>query len=202
MLKKVPRQERSRAMVEDILSAATRVLSERPLRAVNTNLMAEVAGVSIGSLYQYFDSKQAIVQTLVERHRHNCLVLADAVLVDGSGQRMIDRSRTVLRELLALHERERTLHASFTEGHNVFSALATAEHAEHARCFATHLAGEFPYLSGAASLVHAQALMRIINTMIHGALMLPSHRLDRAVVEHFDTFAAGYFRALEGRASS
>lgn len=201
MLKKVPQQERSRAMVESILAAATRVLNERPLSAVSTNLLAEVAGVSIGSLYQYFDSKRAIVEALVERHRHDCLVLADGALVDGSDKRMIDRCRTVLRELLALHEKERTLHASLAEVHNVCSGLATAEHAEHARLFATLLAEEFPHLSGAASLMHAQALMRIINTMVHGALSLPAQGLDRRVVEDFDAFAAGYNRVLERRAS-
>ena len=202
MFKKVPQQERSRAMVEDILAAATRVLSERPLNTVSTNLLAEVAGVSVGSLYQYFDSKQAIVETLLEQHRHDCMVLANAALVDGSGKRMIDRSRTVLRELLALHERQRTLHVSFTQVQNACSSLATPEHAEHARFFASLLAEEFPNLSDATSLMHTQALMRIINTLLHGALELPVHHLDHLVVEHFDAFASAYIRALERDAST
>jgi AcrR family transcriptional regulator len=196
MLKKVPQQQRSRAMVDDILGAATRVLSERPVSAVSTNLLAEVAGVSIGSLYQYFDSKRAIVETLVERHRHDCIVIANAALVDDSGKRIMDRYRTVLRELLALHERQRTLHVSFTHAQNVSSDVATAEHAEHAQIFATFLADEFPRLSYAESLMHAQILMRTVNTLVHGALALPAYGLDRRVVEHFDAFAEGYNRAF------
>jgi AcrR family transcriptional regulator len=202
VLKKVPQQERSRAMVETILAGATRVLNERPLSTVSTNLVAEVAGVSIGSLYQYFDSKQAIVESLMERHRHDCIVLAKAALVDGGGSRVIDRCRTVLRELLALHERERTLHLSFAQAGTAGAGLATAEHAEHARLLATLLAEEFPHLSDAGGLLHAQALMRIVNTLVHDAITLPEHDRDRVVVEHFNAFASGYNRALKGRVAT
>jgi AcrR family transcriptional regulator len=196
MLKKVPQQERSRALVEDILAAATRVLSERPLGAVSTNLVAEVAGVSIGSLYQYFDSKQAIVDSLLERHVHACIALANTALADGSGGRAVDRYRTVLRELLALHERDRALHLSFAAAGFTGAGLATAEHAAHARLLASRLAEEFPHLSDAGSRLHAQVLMRMVNTLVHGAIELPGSGRDRLVVEHFDAFATGYSRAL------
>jgi AcrR family transcriptional regulator len=197
MLKKVPQQERSRAMVEDILAAATRVLNERPLHAVSTNLVAEVAGTSIGSLYQYFDSKQAIVESLLERHVHACIVLANTALGDGSGSRAVDRYRTVLRELLALHERERSLHVSFAQAGFTGAGLATAEHATHARLLASRLAEEFPQLSDAGSGLHARVLMRVVNTLVHGAIELPGPGRDRLVVEYFNAFASGYSRALE-----
>jgi AcrR family transcriptional regulator len=201
MLKKLPQQERSRAMVEDILAAATRVLNERPLAAVSTNLVAEVAGVSIGSLYQYFDSKQAIVNSLLERHVHDCVTLANAVVTEGGGNRAIDCYRTVLRELLALHERERTLHLSFEQVGTARAGFAnTAEHAAHARLFASRLAEEFPHLSDAESLLHAQVLMRIVNGLVHGAITLPVRGRDRLVVEHFKALASGYNRALEAGA--
>ena len=51
MLKREPQQGRSRGMVENILTAATRVLNSHPLREVTTNQIADVAGISIGSLY-------------------------------------------------------------------------------------------------------------------------------------------------------
>jgi AcrR family transcriptional regulator len=197
MLKKVPQQERSRAMVEDILAAATRVLNERPLNAVSTNLVAEVAGVSIGSLYQYFGSKQAIVESLLERHVHASIELANAALGDGGGSRAVDRYRTVLRELLALHERERVLHVSFAQAGSTGAGLATAGHAEHARLLAGRLAEEFPQLSDAGSRLHAQVFMRVVNTLVHGAIELPGPGRDRLVVEHFNAFASGYSRALE-----
>jgi len=199
MLKKVPQQERSRAMVEMILAAATRVLNERPLTAVNTNLVADVAGVSIGSLYQYFDSKQAIVKSLLERHVRDCVTQANMVLMEGSGNRAIDRYRTVLRELLAMHERERTLHLSLEQVGTPSTSLATEEHDAHARLLASRLAEEFPHLSDAETPLHAQVLMRVVNTLIHGAIRLPMRDRDRMVVEHFNAFALSYNRALEAR---
>ena len=50
--RKAPRQPRSAATVAAILQAATRVLSRESLAGFNTNRVAEVAGVSVGSLYQ------------------------------------------------------------------------------------------------------------------------------------------------------
>ncbi len=62
-----PQQERSRQMRDDILEASIRVLaSEGPL-SFNTLRVAEVAGISVGSLYQYFPNKDALVYALHTR---------------------------------------------------------------------------------------------------------------------------------------
>jgi AcrR family transcriptional regulator len=66
-LRKPPRQERSRATVEAILEAAAELLSAKG-RSASTNQIAARAGVSVGSLYQYFPGKDAIVAALFERH--------------------------------------------------------------------------------------------------------------------------------------
>jgi AcrR family transcriptional regulator len=67
--RKTPRQQRSDATVETILQGAARVLSESSLSGFNTNKIAEVAGVSIGSLYQYFPNKTALMLRLIEREQ-------------------------------------------------------------------------------------------------------------------------------------
>jgi AcrR family transcriptional regulator len=74
--RKAPRQARSQATVEAILAAAARVLSRESLSGFNTNRVAEVAGVSVGSLYQYFPNKSALVAALIDRDH---AVLADAL---------------------------------------------------------------------------------------------------------------------------
>jgi len=66
--RKIPRQERSRATVEAILDAAAQVLVKEGVERATTNRIAEAAGVSIGSLYQYFPSKEALIASLLERH--------------------------------------------------------------------------------------------------------------------------------------
>jgi AcrR family transcriptional regulator len=75
--RKEPRKERSRSLVDAIVEGAARLLDRErvanPLSAqsakdksgLTTNRVAEVAGVSIGSLYQYFPGKEAIVAALV-----------------------------------------------------------------------------------------------------------------------------------------
>jgi len=66
--RKQPRQRRSAETVERILAAAARIFDERGYRATTTNHVAELAGVSIGSLYQYFPNKDALLVALAERH--------------------------------------------------------------------------------------------------------------------------------------
>jgi AcrR family transcriptional regulator len=65
--RKYPAQPRSADTVAIILEAAARILERRGLAGYNTNAVAELAGVSIGSLYQYFPNKDALVAALVER---------------------------------------------------------------------------------------------------------------------------------------
>jgi AcrR family transcriptional regulator len=66
--RKRPEQDRSRATVEVIVDAAARVLVKHGYGAFTTNRVAETAGVSIGSLYQYFPNKEALLSELMRRH--------------------------------------------------------------------------------------------------------------------------------------
>ncbi|MEI1682481.1 TetR/AcrR family transcriptional regulator [Acinetobacter baumannii] len=67
--RKRPRQARSVATFEAILEAAARILESLGFTGFNTNAVAELAGVSIGSLYQYFPSKDALIVELIRRER-------------------------------------------------------------------------------------------------------------------------------------
>jgi AcrR family transcriptional regulator len=66
--RKAPQQQRSRDTVDVILAATARVLVKEGFDHASTNRIAEAAGVSIGSLYQYFPSKESLVAALIERH--------------------------------------------------------------------------------------------------------------------------------------
>ncbi|MDC5399231.1 TetR/AcrR family transcriptional regulator [Acinetobacter baumannii] len=67
--RKRPRQARSVATFEAILEAAARILETLGFAGFNTNAVAELAGVSMGSLYQYFPSKDALIVELIRRER-------------------------------------------------------------------------------------------------------------------------------------
>ena len=64
LLRKKPKQIRSKLMVDNILEASIRVLKQHPYHQFTTNRVAEAAGISIGSLYQYFPNKQSILLEL------------------------------------------------------------------------------------------------------------------------------------------
>jgi AcrR family transcriptional regulator len=66
--RKPPVQKRSKATVDDILAAAAQVFETHGYSAGTTNRIAERAGVSVGTLYQYYPSKEAIAVALLERH--------------------------------------------------------------------------------------------------------------------------------------
>jgi AcrR family transcriptional regulator len=74
-------QERSRLTVNTILEATTRVLVKEGYDRASTNRIAAAAGVSIGSLYQYFPSKEALVAAVSERHSQEVLQLMRNVLI-------------------------------------------------------------------------------------------------------------------------
>lgn len=61
-------QKRSRATVDALVEATARILVSEGFDKASTNRIAQVAGVSIGSLYQYFPSKEALVAAVIDRH--------------------------------------------------------------------------------------------------------------------------------------
>jgi AcrR family transcriptional regulator len=79
-LRKHPRQNRSRAKVEGILAAAADIVSGRGLEAVTTNAVAAKAGISIGSLYQYFPGKAALLAALIRDERAHLLEAVERIV--------------------------------------------------------------------------------------------------------------------------
>lgn len=66
-VRKSPTQQRARVTVDGILEAAQLIISKEGYDYATTNHIAEIAGVSIGTVYQYFPRKEAIVAALVEQ---------------------------------------------------------------------------------------------------------------------------------------
>jgi AcrR family transcriptional regulator len=98
-LRKAPRQVRSGETFEAILAAAAHILASEGAQRFTTNRVAKRAGVSIGSLYQYFPNKQAIARALVERDLARAARLRPALL-DDPGQPPGVRMRALVDWLL------------------------------------------------------------------------------------------------------
>jgi len=110
--RKRPRQERSRQTVEAILAAAAQVFERRGYAAGTTDAIAVRAGVSVGSVYQYFPNKDAILVALVERHLEEGVALVSQLLQEArEGPVELDALlRRFVEAMLALHQREPRLH--------------------------------------------------------------------------------------------
>jgi AcrR family transcriptional regulator len=80
--RKIASQERSRATVDALLEATARILVREGFDKASTNRIAEVAGVSVGSLYQYFPNKEALVVAVAERHQQEIMQTVRGELAD------------------------------------------------------------------------------------------------------------------------
>ena len=70
-MRKKPQQQRAKLIVDHILQAAQICIVEQGLMQITTPKIAEKAGVSVGSLYQYFENKEEIIQELLRRKSEN-----------------------------------------------------------------------------------------------------------------------------------
>ncbi len=74
-MRKQPSQARSKATVDAIVEAAARILGDQGWAGFTTNKVAEAAGVSIGSYYQYFPDKHSLIDAIRDRHLADCLAV-------------------------------------------------------------------------------------------------------------------------------
>jgi AcrR family transcriptional regulator len=112
IMRKEPRQERARATVEAILEAAAHILDRQGWARFTTNAVADAAGVSIGSLYQYFPNKLALVEAILRRHFDDvlgALRIADEPTSRGA------RIEGLISGMIAAHSVHPSLHRVLLE---------------------------------------------------------------------------------------
>ncbi|HZP06423.1 MAG TPA: TetR/AcrR family transcriptional regulator [Terracidiphilus sp.] len=108
-------QERSRQTVDAILEATTRVLIKEGYDRTSTNKIAAVAGVSIGSLYQYFPSKEALVAAVSERHSQEVLQLMRSTLAKVAAHPIAVAARAFVSAAIDAHRVNPKLHRLLAE---------------------------------------------------------------------------------------
>ena len=113
--RKKPKQARSRMTVEAILIATAHILVEEGYEAANTNHIAEVAGVSIGSLYQYFPGKRAIIAALIEQHALKMMDVIEKKLSSGKGEHVEVILAKLVQEVVQITKADNHLHRLLIE---------------------------------------------------------------------------------------
>jgi AcrR family transcriptional regulator len=113
--RKLPRQARSKATVDAVITAAAQVLIERGYEGATTARVAERAGVSVGSLYQYFPNKEALIAVLIERHADEIVGIMQRALSDPANVTLEDGLRAIIRAGTSAHHLDPTLHKILNE---------------------------------------------------------------------------------------
>jgi len=104
LVRKQPRQARAQATVGAILEATVQILDGEGLDAATMARIAEVAGVSVGSIYQYFSHRDAILNALQDREFERALSFVQGALADGNlSQSPRETVISVVRGLTALY---------------------------------------------------------------------------------------------------
>jgi AcrR family transcriptional regulator len=112
--RKRPRQERSAQLVADILEAAVRVLAREGASRFTTARVAEEAGVSVGSLYQYFPNKEAILFRLQSDEWNQTSALLESILA-ASDEPPLDRLRSMVRAFFQSEREEVSLRTALKD---------------------------------------------------------------------------------------
>jgi AcrR family transcriptional regulator len=114
-LVKSAQQDRSKIIVEAILTATTQILTQEGYDTASTNRIAERAGVSIGSLYQYFPNKEALVAALVERHANEMVEMVESKLTDLFDAPIAVMLSEIVKACIAAHAVNPILHKVLEE---------------------------------------------------------------------------------------
>ena len=185
-MRKEPRQARSRATVEAIVRAGARVLADRGLDGFTTNEAAEIAGVSIGSLYQYFPDKLSLIDAIRRRHLDDVLAVMRKT---GKGNKPLVRLvEDLVDGMIAVHTIQPALHRVLLDEAPRYdgsrSILGAFESEYRNRYKAIVAAGR--NREGHASIdVRAQVLSSAVEGVIHNAVrrgMLKSAELRQELI--------------------
>src|SRR5215475_12927818 len=113
--RKTASQERSRLTVEALIEATARILTKDGYDRASTNRIADAAGVSIGSLYQYFPSKEALVAGVIDRHTQGMLQVVRNALLKVAMRPIEEAARELVRVMIDAHRVNPKLHRVLAE---------------------------------------------------------------------------------------
>lgn len=198
--RKSPAQSRSRATVEAILDATAHILLNDGLAATSTNRVAEKAGVSIGSLYQYFPNKNALIGALRRRHAEAMRATVLQLAGPAASAPLPEAVRSFIHAVMQAHRIDPQLHrilaqeaprTDFADSRgdidhdlrNVVCALLTSRRDE---ILPTDLA------------LAAAMLVRLTDALIHAAVI--DNMLDASAQAVEDEIVRVVLRYLQGTA--
>jgi AcrR family transcriptional regulator len=193
-------QERSRATVDALIEATARILVREGFDKASTNRIAEVAGVSVGSLYQYFPGKEALVAAVILRHNQDIMHLVRGALAEVAAQPIEQAVRRLVAVAVEAHRVDPKLHRVLAEQIPRIGRLAEVEvfNRENFALFRAFLEDHRDELRATDLELATFVCVTSIEALTHNAVLHHSDRLGddavEALVDEATRLVVGYLR--------
>jgi AcrR family transcriptional regulator len=198
--RKIAAQERSRLTVDALVEATARILVREGFDKASTNRIAEVAGVSVGSLYQYFPSKEALVAAVMERHQREIMHAVRAEVAQALAEPVEKGIRRLVAAAVKAHRLDSKLHRVLAEQIPRMGKLEKLEtfNRENYVLFRTYLERHRDELGvddlELASFVCVTSIEALThNAVLHQSKMLPDERME-ALIDAGTRLVTGYLK--------
>ncbi|MGB6310419.1 MAG: TetR/AcrR family transcriptional regulator [Steroidobacteraceae bacterium] len=190
-------QKRSRLTVGALLDATARILIREGFGKASTNRIAEVAGVSVGSLYQYFPSKEALVAALVERHQQELMQVVRGELTQAVKLPLQHAVRTLVAVAVKAHRMDPKLHRVLAEQIPRVGGLEKLEtfDRENYALFRAYLESRRDEIRAVDLGLAAFVCVTSIEALTHTAVLhqkLVSDEATRALIDEATRLVVGY----------
>ncbi|WP_019092234.1 TetR family transcriptional regulator [Komagataeibacter europaeus] len=182
--RKQPKQARSTRLVETILAAASRVLEEEGVERFTTARVAEYAGISIGSLYQYFPSKAAILYRLQTDEWRDTAELTRSILQDHAHP-PFTRLRKLVRAFLQSECNEAEMRTALYAAAPFFCQIANAQKKDSD--IGRFLTDAFPEIPAAGRTLAAELIE--VTLKKGGESFSETTRSAQEIIEYSDAMA-------------
>ena len=193
-------QERSRATVDALIEATARILVREGFEKASTNRIAEIAGVSVGSLYQYFPSKEALVAAVIDRHNEEIMQVVRAALTEVADLPIDKAVRRLVTVAIEAHHIDPKLHRVLAEQIPRTGQLADVEAFNRevhtlVRAYLESRRKEMRKIDlDTATFICVSAIEAVAhNTVLNQAEML-SDKMVRTLVDETTRMVVGYLR--------
>lgn len=194
--RKQPRQQRSAETRQRILDAAARVFAEYGYAAGTTNRIAEAADLSIGSLYQYFPNKDAILSALTDAHIDAGAALLTDRTADGLPESLDELLRLFVRAAIDNHRDDTRLHrVLFEEAPRSPALLNRLHHTEDGSVrLAQALLDNHPDVTVEDTAFAARMVVATIESLTHRLLACEKPADAGQLEDGIVAMLAGYLR--------
>lgn len=195
--RKHPKQARSQATVEAILTATAHILTEAGYDQFTTNRVAERAGVSIGSLYQYFPNKESLLLALAEDYANQMLSLAQEHLEDVGDRSIPEVIQQIVKAAVAAQrvnpKLHRVLHEQVPQSEVMHEVMQQLDPAKMEGMLRSLLSQQADQLKPQNLDLTVFIIERTIRALIYGAITEHPEFLETGELEQeLTTLLSGY----------